>query len=303
MIKIYSSSCKRDNCTCQDSSSWEGDDLGIPLTGRKGVKGTDWSLFFPIMNWGHKRWYWVPELKGGTLSSGGCALAECFAKAWHRWKSWCESPWETASISDKKTQTTAGSENMLSWASANTRRVSGHHIHCLYSFPSTVKVNMKYCLDRPLLLSHMAIFMGISISPATFQLLLSAASGCFQQQESGVYEIPSFALKTYSEYRRSRDNLSAWGQEAKHYILASKQNEYLSWLLGKEGTGTSVWPQSHVSWSSTDWQGDDTDRCSGHLSRTACTAALKESVCRLQQHISHVLFVVYGMVFHMMVLS
>lgn len=47
MIKICSSSYKRDNCTCQDSSLWEGDDLGIPLTGRKGVKGTDRSLFFP----------------------------------------------------------------------------------------------------------------------------------------------------------------------------------------------------------------------------------------------------------------
>lgn len=196
MIKICSSSYKRDNCTCQDSSLWEGDDLGIPLTGRKGVKGTDRSLFFPKHELGSlamvlgtrvKRRYFI----SWWLCTGGML---------------CQSPAQTEKLMwipmrdckyfrDTKTQTTAGSENTLSWEQADTWRVSGHHIHFLYSFPSVVMSDHEILFRQTLVINTHGYFDGNFHIPCHFQLLLPAVAACFQQQESGMYEIPSFALE------------------------------------------------------------------------------------------------------------
>lgn len=147
------------------------------------------------MNWGHQQWYWVPELKGDTLSPGGCALVECFAKAWHRQKSWCESPWETASISEIQRHKPQQVQK-IHWA--ENRQTLGEYqgiTHTLsIRFLQWSWVNTKYCLDRPLLLTHSHFYGNFHIL-CHFQLLLSAAAGCFQQQESELYEIPSFALE------------------------------------------------------------------------------------------------------------
>lgn len=236
-IKICSSSYKRDNCTCQDSSLWEGDDLGIPLTGRKGVKGTDRSLFFPKHELGSlamvlgttvKRRYFISwwRCTGGMLCQSPAQMEKLM---WIPMR-------DCKYFRDTKTQTTAGSENTLSWEQADTWRVSGHHIHFLYSFPSVVMSEHEILFRQTLVINtHMAILMVISISPAISSYCYLQLLPVSNSRSQGCMKYHPLPWKTYSEYSRSRDNLSAWGQEAKHYILASKQNEYLSWLLAKEG--------------------------------------------------------------------
>ena len=92
---------------------------------------------------------------------------------------------------------------------------------------------MKYQLDRLLVLTHRAIFMVTSISPeisnyCCLQLLSPTVEGV------KVVKYHPLPRKTYSAYRGSKDNLSAWDWEAEHYFLTSRQNEYLSWLLANE---------------------------------------------------------------------
>lgn len=84
--KICSSSYKRDNCTCQDSSFWEGHDLWIPLIVRKGVKGTDWSLFLSMHELGSLATVLGTRFKRRHfITAWLCTLSlvECFG-TWHR---------------------------------------------------------------------------------------------------------------------------------------------------------------------------------------------------------------------------
>lgn len=74
--------------------------------------------------------------------------------------------------------------------------------------------------------------MVLSISPAISKycyLQLLAVSNSRSQGYTKYHPLP---WKTYSEYRR-RDNLSAWGQEAKH-LHPSKQTKWV-FILAEEG--------------------------------------------------------------------
>lgn len=236
----------------------------------------NWLITFQCMNQGHQQWYWVSDLKGGTLSP-----VECFAKAWHRQKSWCESLSETASISEiPRHKTPAGSENTLSCKQPDSSRESGHHMHFLYLFPSVVISELEMLFKQTHVFHTHGHFYGIFHIPCIFQLLLSAAAGCFQQQESGLHEIPSLALedlfwaekgqfvclrprgKALHPCKQTKWVFILAKEGARRYLLYDLKAMYLGHLLTDKET--------HLIW--------------GQLSRAAYTAGLKESLCGLQQH-------------------
>lgn len=98
-------------------------------------KGTDWSLARPMQELGSSMMVlgaWLKQ-KEAIYHVVASALVEC----WHRWKSLCEYQWDSTSIW-KRSKQTSGLANILSWKQADTRRVSGHHVYLVYSFPSVV---------------------------------------------------------------------------------------------------------------------------------------------------------------------
>lgn len=209
----------------------------------------NWLITSQGMNWGHQQWYWVPGLKGGTL-----APVECFARAWHRQKSWCESLSETASISEIKTQTPAGSQNTLSWKQGNSRRVSGHHIHFLYLFPSVVISEHEMLFKQTLVFNTYGYF---SISPAIpsyyyLQLLAvsnSRSQGCVKchplpwrgVQEKGQFVCLRLRGKALHPSKQTKWVFISAKEGARRYLLDDLKAMYLGHLLTNKET--------HLIWS------------------------------------------------------
>ena len=105
-------------------------------------KGTDWSLSLPTQELGSS----VMVLRAGRKQKEAIyhvvasAPVERFAKGGHRWKSLCESQVRQCKYL-KEIQTDKPHQvQKIPWAEnrQDTRKVSGHHIYLLYSFPSVV---------------------------------------------------------------------------------------------------------------------------------------------------------------------
>lgn len=179
---------------CLDNSFWEGDDLGIPSTGRKGVKETDWSLFFSVHEPGSSAMVLGTRPKRRHFITCGMlcqSLAQTEKLMWIPIRDW-KYFWDT------KTQIPAGSENTLSWKQADTRRVSGHHIHFLHLFPSVVISEHEMLFKQTLVFHTHGHFYGTfyiyALSNYCYLQLLAVSN-----RSQGCMKYHSLPRKTYSE--------------------------------------------------------------------------------------------------------
>lgn len=154
---------------------------------QKRVKGTDWSLLFSTHELGSSAMVLGTRLKRRLFITCGMlcqSLAQTEKLMWIPNRD-CKYFWDT------KTQTPAGSENTLSWKQADSRRVSGYHIHFLYSFPSVVISEHEMLFKQTLVFNTHGHF---SISPAIF-------SYCYLQLLAVSSRVVwnTIPCKTYSE--------------------------------------------------------------------------------------------------------
>lgn len=94
---------------------------------------------------------------------------------------------------------------------------------------------------------------------------------------------------TYSAYRESKGNSSAWDWEAGHYFLTSRQSEYLSWLLADEWAWRYLLCRLKVVHLSHPLTNQETCLFWSAVQKESFTDGLNKSLYGLQHHMLHVL--------------